>query len=243
MVAIAILLTVALIPSLYNQTTTPTSYGSLAFGPNWLPTAIFLSVLASAAIQHSYRLRAGGFIGVAYLSLVVVNPVQIIFLLAVAAITYLIVVRLVIPHQISFGRRKFATMMLVGALISWGSLLAAERLFGYSGLIPHWMILPGLFLPGLFANDTERVGISRVLRGTGLCLLFTLCATLLVIELAGERRLYVVLLLAVLSVAAGSAVFARYIRASVFALRSLYSRRSGVPNNPPAIAQQDSQHP
>ena len=236
-VAGVVLLAVALVPSLHGAGL-PTSSGSFAFGLKWLPVAILLSVLSAAALQHTYRLRAGGFIGVAYLSLIAVNPAQVFYLLALSAITYLVVVGLLMPKQIMFGRRKFATMMLVSALLSWTSLLLAEQVLGYGKFMPSAMVLAGLFLPGLFANDMERVGIPRVVQGTGLSLLFTLCATLLMAEVAGERRAEVILLLAVPTVAAGAVVFGRYIRAWVFALRTFLGRRSGLAGNHPVVAQQ-----
>ena len=230
-VAVVVLLVVTLVPSLHNAGP-PTSYGAFAFSLRWLPVAILLSVLSSIALQHSYRLRAGGLIGVAYLCLIAVNPAQVFYLLALSAITYLVVVSLLMPHLIIFGRRKFATMMLVGALLSWTSLMLAEQLLGYGELMPHSMVLPGLFLPGLFANDMQRVGIPRVIQGTGLSLLFTLCATLLMVEVAGERRIDVILLLAVPTVAAGAVVFGRYTRAWAFALRTFFGRQPGVAIRP-----------
>ncbi len=191
----------------------PPIYASLAFDISWLPYAIVFSALASSALLQTYGFKAGGFVGAAYLSLIAGNVGQIAFVIALTLLTYVIVTHWLMRRLILFGRRKFATMLVVGSVLSWLSLLVGERVMGIDELPFSALPLAGIVLAGLLANDIERVGLMRVVQGTTLAVLFTLHATLLLQELTGDRRADVIEPVALLAFTTGVLIFGRYIQA------------------------------
>ncbi len=141
----------------------------LALPPDWVPVAVFLSAAAAWGLFHNHRLRAGGFVGAAYLGMLTADPLQVVFVVSVAAVTYVIVTRLLQPWMILFGRRKFAAMLIVSALVAWSAIWFGTAVLGYE--VSYYMTLSSvaltpLFVPGLVANDMERAGIPRVVVGT-----------------------------------------------------------------------------
>ena len=106
---------------------------------------------------------------------------QVLFGLGVGLTTYLIVTRLLMPWMILFGRRKFATMLLIAAILSWTLMWLGSALFGFE--INHYMSLGSialtpLFLPGLLANDMHRASPLRVVGGVSLGASFVIPLTL-----------------------------------------------------------------
>jgi hypothetical protein len=110
--------------------------------------------------------------------------------MVIAVITWAIVTRLLMPRIILFGRRKFATMLMIAALLSWIGMWIGTR---YLGLNPGAYVtitaipLTPLFVPGLLANDMERASPPRVVVGSTLGALFVIPTTMLVMELSGAR--------------------------------------------------------
>ena len=162
-------------------------YASLAFGITRLPCAIVFGALASSALLQKYAVQARGFVSAAYLSLIAGSAGQIAFVVALTLLTYVIVTHWLMKRLILFGRRKFATMLVVGSVLSSLVLLVGERVMGIDDLPFSALPLSGIVLAGLLANDIERVGLIRVVQGTAPTVLFTLHATLLLQELAGDR--------------------------------------------------------
>ena len=85
------------------------------------------------------------------------------------------------PWIILFGRRKFATMLLIAAIISWTMLWAGSAFLRFE--INHYMSLGSialtpLFLPGLLANDMHRASPLRVVGGVALGASFVIPLTL-----------------------------------------------------------------
>jgi hypothetical protein len=191
------------------------AFESFTFDTRWMPLAVLCSILSAGALRHNYGFKAGGFVGAAYLSLILARPVQVAYCLVLTLLTYLITTRVLMPSLILFGRRKSASMLLVGTMLSWGTLLLQEQAFG-SATLP-WSFqsleLIGMIVPGLLANDAERFGVLRVLQGTALSVVFTLTATLLIIEIGGQPRIDVTVLLALLVAVTGAVIFGTYIRA------------------------------
>lgn len=208
----SIILTLTLVAPSLRATAPLSIYTSLAFELKWVTVAIFCSAMAATALGQTYGYKSGGFVGSAYLALVSNNLLQIAFIIAIAAITYVIVVKLLMRHAILFGRRKFAAILLVGGMLAWIGLSIGDPLFGLSALPFAALPLSGIVVPSLFANDAERVGPMRVIQGTTLNVLFTLSTTLLVQELAESgntaRALELTLLVAVSAVL----VFGRYLQ-------------------------------
>ena len=154
-----------------NELSPLTGFGVSAIQAAWIPFAVFLSALVAWALLKNHGLRSGGFIGAAYLGMLAVQPMQAIFALGVGYATYLIVTRGLMPWMILFGRRKFATMLLLAAIISWTTMWVGTAVFGFE--VTYYMnlgsiALTPLFLPGLLANDMHRASPLRVVGGVAL---------------------------------------------------------------------------
>lgn len=187
---------------------------ALSFEIQWLHFAMLFSVVASIALVYNHGLRAGGFVGAAYVALFATRPVELLYIVVLSLATYVIVTRWLMPRMIIFGRRKFAAMMLVAALLSWGTLLVREQVSGFAGLpfASSTFALISLTLTGLFANDMERAGIWRVAQGTVLSVLFTLSATLLVVQGNENGDPAVMLPLSLLAAVTGWVIFGPQLR-------------------------------
>jgi hypothetical protein len=209
-----VLVIAALYPAMTNDKPLA-AFDSFTFDTRWMPLAVLCSILSAGALRQTYGFKAGGFVGAAYLSLILARPVQVAYCLVLTLLTYLITTRVLMPSLILFGRRKSASILLVGTMLSWGTLLLQEQAFG-SATLP-WSFqsleLIGMIVPGLLANDAERFGVLRVLQGTALSVVFTLTATLLIIEIGGQPRIDVTVLLALLVAVTGAVIFGTYIRA------------------------------
>ncbi len=159
-----------------------------AYPPGWLLLGVTVSVLGSIALYHrnllprrllAHSLRSGGFVSAGYLALFVFQPLDILFVVVCAGITYLIVTRLLMQRAILFGRAKLSAMFLTGMTVTW----LGELLLDFSGLgfVP-WLgfnaIAPTIV--SLLANDAQRQGPRRTVMGMGLAtgLVFLVMATL-----------------------------------------------------------------
>lgn len=179
--------------------------------PRWLGLAMLLSIIGAIAVRNGYGFRAGGFVGSAYLSVLVANPADLIFIFAVSALVYLVVKQAMRnPQLILFGRRKFAAVMMISVVVAQGLLLLIEGGIGYGGLTVAAFPLAAIFVPGLFANDAERSGVLRVLIGTGLVMAFATVNTLLIAELDGQRRVFVLVTAAPAALVTAMIVFRVY---------------------------------
>ena len=157
----------------------PFDSGMLDVGEFWLPFTALISTAMSTMLQSGHRLRCGGFIGAMYLGLSAVNPWNTLYLMAVALVTYVLVHYGLKPMMIVFGRRKFATMMMVGALLSWSCLEIIE-LMHPGGIKLADMPIAALAVPALLANDMERSSVVEVLTGSVLAATATLSAVLVI---------------------------------------------------------------
>ena len=134
------------------------SFESVLLPPEWIPFAVVLSAAASWGLLSNHGLRQGGFVGGAFVGMLWANPGQVAYVMGIAVLTWAIVSRVLMPHIILFGRRKFAMMLMVAALLSWIGMWIGTR---YLGLNPGAYVtitaipLTPLFLPGLLANDMD----------------------------------------------------------------------------------------
>lgn len=155
-------------------------FGQVAIDGRWIPVAMALAVAGSWAVAHNHGLRSGGFVGAAFAAMFMGNPMQVVIAIAIAALTWLFVTKVLMNHMILFGRRKFSSMLIVSSMLSWWSLWIGVNVFG-----PSWQLnygvgslaLTPLMLPGLLANDAQRTSPRRVLLGLGLVTGFTLSTT------------------------------------------------------------------
>lgn len=139
--------------------------GLIDIGDVWFPIAALVSTGVSTLLFANHQLRSGGFIGAMYLGLAAINPIQIVFFMAVAVFTYLLVTQVLRRVMIIFGRRKFAVMLMAGSLLAWLVLTVFEA--AAPDLLPiNSLPVAALFVPALLANDMERSSISEVLLGS-----------------------------------------------------------------------------
>ena len=133
---------------------------------------LFLAAAASVGIGMlvfaRLQLRSGGFITGAYLALVAPRWLDLVFAAVVAVATWFVVVHLLMPRLLLFGRRKLSTMVLVGAILGWAAELAV--LAASSGDYVPWrgLTVITLMVPALLANDAQRQGWERTAWGAGL---------------------------------------------------------------------------
>ena len=189
-------------------------YAAMLYDPRFVPVAVLLGAAAAWAMQSNHGLRAGGFIGTTYLGLMAGSWWQVVYLLAMAVVTWLVVTKALMRVVILFGRRKFSTMLITSSLMSWAGLWFAVAVLGLSDqafttLAPVALI--PLFLPGLLANDIERVGIRRVASGIALGSVFVTTSVLWLIELTHADRTAVLWLTGCAALITGGIVFDRQI--------------------------------
>jgi poly-gamma-glutamate biosynthesis protein PgsC/CapC len=191
------------------------NFDSVLLPPQWVPVAVIFSAASAWALLHNHGLRQGGFVGAAYVGMLWAGPAQVMFIFAVALATWAVVTKVMMPKMLLFGRRKFATMLIVAGIMSWLGLWLGVTIFGVSSTAYATIAsipLTPVFVPGLLANDMERSGVARVVVGTTVGALFTLPATLALIELFGEQRTGRLVALALAALAAGSFIFSSQVK-------------------------------
>jgi len=210
LVAVPVMLALFWIPADTEAAAPLANFDAVLLPPDWMPIAVLLSAAAAWALLHNHGLRQGGFVGAAYVGMLWASPAQVVFVGAIATLTWLIVTRLLMPSMILFGRRKFASMLVIAGLLSWMMLWLGVQLFGVNSTAYATIAsipLTPVFVPGLLANDMERSSLARVMIGTAVGALFVIPATLLAIALATGSGAAGVVVYAVLTVASGSFIF------------------------------------
>ena len=141
---------------------------TLGYPRELLIIAVALSVLTGMFVHARLGLRSGGFITGAYLALVSPRWGDLLFTATVALATWFVVVKLMMPRLLLFGRRKVSAMILVGALIGWSLELLIR--WASHGEYSPWLGLTvaTLIVPALIANDAQRQGWEKTAWGTGL---------------------------------------------------------------------------
>ena len=136
------------------------------------PELLFLAAASSVGIGMvlfaRIGLRSGGFITGAYLALIAPRWPDLLFAYAVAGATWYVVVRLLMPRLLLFGRRKLSTMVLVGAILAWSAELTVTYASGGSYVPWSGLTVITLMVPALIANDAQRQGWEKTLWGSGL---------------------------------------------------------------------------
>lgn len=136
------------------------------YAPDLLLVGVIVSVVSGLVVFATLGLRAGGFVTAAYLALAFNRPWDILFSVAVAGVTWVVVTKLIMPNLLIFGRRKLSTMLLVGGLLAWVSEVVVRGLTGYHPWVGFSLIT--LVIPALLANDAQRQGVERTLWGTAI---------------------------------------------------------------------------
>jgi poly-gamma-glutamate biosynthesis protein PgsC/CapC len=130
--------------------------------------AVVTSVLAGMLVFSRLGLRSGGFITGAYLALMLPRPLDLVFAVVVAAATWLVVTKLVMPRLLIFGRRKLSTMVVFGAIIAWSAELLIRGLTADAYVPWRGFTLVTLMIPALLANDAQRQGLERTVWGAAI---------------------------------------------------------------------------
>lgn len=126
------------------------------------------SVAIGMLVFSRLGLRSGGFISGAYIALVAPRWLDLVFAAAVAAATWFVVVRLLMPRLLLFGRRKLSTMVLVGAILGWAAELVVVGLTDGDYVPWRGLTVITLMVPALLANDAQRQGWEKTAWGATL---------------------------------------------------------------------------
>jgi poly-gamma-glutamate biosynthesis protein PgsC/CapC len=131
------------------------------------------SVVIGMLVFSRLGLRSGGFISGAYIALVAPRWLDLVFAVVVAVATWFIVVHLLMPRLLLFGRRKLATMVLVGAILGWAAEAAVVAWTGGDYVPWRGLTIITLMVPALLANDAQRQGWEKTAWGATLTALGT----------------------------------------------------------------------
>ncbi|MCW2622639.1 MAG: Poly-gamma-glutamate biosynthesis protein PgsC/CapC [Frankiales bacterium] len=126
------------------------------------------SVVIGMVVFARLGLRSGGFITGAYLALVAPRWPDLLFALGVAFLTWVVVVHLLMPRLLLFGRRKLSTMVLVGAFLAWSAELTVTHLTAGDYVPWRGLTVITLMVPALLANDAQRQGWEKTLWGAAI---------------------------------------------------------------------------
>jgi len=155
-------------------------FGTMSIDSRWIPLAVLLSAAASWGVAHNYNLKAGGFVGAAYVGMFMGDPYQVAVAFTIALLTYVLVKYVLMNVLILFGRRKFSAMLLTSSMLSWTLLWVGPSFFS-ARVTNHLdlasMALTPLFVPGLLANDMDRTSPIRVVAGVSLAAAFVVPMT------------------------------------------------------------------
>lgn len=142
--------------------------GEHGYPADLLLVAVFTSVICGMVVFWKLGLRSGGFVTGAYLALMLLRPLDLLFAAAVAVVSYRFVTGVLMRHILVFGRRKLSMMVLTAAIIAWTAELVITAATG--GAYRPWSGLHviTLIVPALLANDLQRQGLYRTFWGAGL---------------------------------------------------------------------------
>lgn len=142
--------------------------GPFGFSLDLMLPAIFVSVLAGMAVFHRIGLRTGGFVSGAYLGLLLLRPLDLLFTVAVSFGAFTLVTRVLMHHMLIFGRRKLGMMILIAAILAWTGEIALREASDGRYVPWHGFHVITLMVPALIANDAQRQGMERTLWGAAL---------------------------------------------------------------------------
>src|SRR3954453_4138558 len=158
----------------------------------WIPIAVLCSAAASWGVARHWDLRSGGFMGASFIAILLGDPWQVGVAACISVVTYVLVKYVLMNSMILFGRRKFSSMLLVSASLSWSLLWLGGHIFAL-GIQNHMdtgsLALTPLIVPGLLANDAQRTSPRRAVMGTALATTFALSMTWSIQSMVENRHL------------------------------------------------------
>lgn len=125
--------------------------------------AIGIGIAIGFLFYELVGLSPGGIVAPGYIALFINQPARIIITVAIAILTYYIVIFLS-NYLILYGKRRFLTMILISFLVKW---LVESFLFQLpvTGIEIQSI---GYIVPGLLANEMQRQGILPTLLATAI---------------------------------------------------------------------------
>jgi len=127
---------------------------AIVFDEQTTRIAIIVGIVVSMLWYERRNLSPGGVIVPGLVALfVITRPLVILYTLAVALVTCLVVKKLS-DHVVLFGRRRFSALMLLSFLFAWILEIITSS---FQGLAAEWQVI-GFIIPGLVANEMERQG-------------------------------------------------------------------------------------
>lgn len=188
-VAAALIVVLMILPETAQLRTSPVA-DTITVALPYMPLLILISLIGWLGLVRQHDLRCGGFLGGAYLALLVLQPAELARF-SIAAFATLCIVKYVLPRvTILFGRRRFAAHLLIGACTNWTLIRISELYFSgptVSVVTPSLAVL-GVLLTGLLSSDIDVAGLPRTLLGTALSVGFSLAGTLLLVETLTHQR-------------------------------------------------------
>ena len=193
-VAVVLLGTVLLVPDL-GQVYPTGAAGPMIPGVEWQSVLIVLSLTAWVFLTRWHHLRCGGILGGAYLSLMLLYPVELLKLAGLVGFTWLLL-RLVLERvMLLFGKRRFAASLLTAGFLSWWLYRLDEVVFGTQTVMTQSgaFAFVGVLVAGLIVNDLNHARILPTIGGLTANVAFTLSGGLFVAELVEYGRWQVAL--------------------------------------------------
>lgn len=123
--------------------------------------AIGIGIAIGFLFYELVGLSPGGIVTPGYIALFINQPWRIIITIAIAILTYYIVIFLS-NYLILYGKRRFLSMILISFLIKW---LVESFLFQLPVATIEIQSI-GYIIPGLLANEMQRQGILPTLLAT-----------------------------------------------------------------------------
>jgi poly-gamma-glutamate biosynthesis protein PgsC/CapC len=122
-----------------------------------LPLSVGIGLAVSLLFTEAFGIAAGGMIVPGYLALALSRPLDVVFTVGAALITF-VVVHAISAFVVVYGRRRTVLMILVGYLT--GMLIRAVPGAELGG--PEAQIV-GYIIPGLIAIWLDRQGVVETL--------------------------------------------------------------------------------
>ncbi|MBN2065721.1 MAG: poly-gamma-glutamate biosynthesis protein PgsC [Candidatus Thermoplasmatota archaeon] len=144
---------------------------SYAFDITHARFAIIIGLFMALLLYEKYKISPGGMVVPGYIALYINHPEEILYTFILAFVVYLFVARLLIPHMILFGRRRFTVTILTGAVFA---MITESLIHAYLPFEPFAEFnYIGILVPGLIANEFVREN-----RPTGVLLAIGFVSTL-----------------------------------------------------------------
>jgi poly-gamma-glutamate biosynthesis protein PgsC/CapC len=133
--------------------------------------AIIIGLFMAILLYEKYKISPGGMVVPGYIALYINHPEEILYTFLLAFVVFLFVSRVLIPHMILFGRRRFTVTILTGAVFA---IITESLIHAYLPFEPFAEFnYIGIIIPGLIANEFVREN-----RSTGVLLAIGIVSTL-----------------------------------------------------------------